>query len=186
MLIGVIAEDRSDIEVLYALTCKLAESSQFSFKPFAGGGCGMLRRKCTAWAENLLSRGCTHLVVIHDLDNNNEIKLRQEIMQQVKGIRFKRYIILIPVREIEAWLLADPEAIQTVFSLRKMPKVPKSPESILSAKEKLRDIVWQCGQKRYVNTIHNRKIAEHATLARLQICKSFTPYPAFIKQVFKT
>lgn len=185
MLIGVIAEARSDIEVLYALTCKLVDSRNFSFKQFSGAGCGKLRRKCTAWAHNLLKRGCSHLVLIHDLDNNDERELRSELTQQVTSVKFKGYIVLIPIREIESWLLADPEAIRKTFSIKTALKVPKKPETILRPKEKLRDLVWQYGKKQYINTIHNRKIAEHVELARLQICKSFTPYPSFIKQVVK-
>ncbi len=72
MRIGIIAEEASDVEVLYELTCKLMNENMFSFKKFIGHGCGKLHRKCTAWAENLLLRGCSHLVVIHDLDNNDE------------------------------------------------------------------------------------------------------------------
>ena len=184
MHIGVIAEDRSDIEVLYALTCKLVEPSAFSFKPFIGQGCGKIRRKCAAWAKNLLERGCSHLIVIHDLDTKVEKTLRRDITQCIRGLRFRGYIVLIPVREIESWLLADPEAIRKTFNLEKIPNIPKHPETILRPKEYLRDIVWKYGRKQYVNTIHNRRIADYVLIDRLPACASFSAYPPFVITVF--
>lgn len=44
MRIGVIAEEASDIDVLYELTCKLTKENMFSFKRFIGHGCGKLRK----------------------------------------------------------------------------------------------------------------------------------------------
>ena len=82
--IGVIAEEKNDVEVLYELTCKIINEREFSFKQFVGHGCGKLRRKCGAWAVNLLRRGCTHLVVVHDLDKRNESELRAELDSAIK------------------------------------------------------------------------------------------------------
>lgn len=180
MNIGVIAEEKNDVEVLYELTCKLTDENTFSFKRFVGHGSGMLRRKCTAWAKNLLKRGCTHLVVLHDLDENNEDKLRSELTNCVRNIGFRGYLILIPVREIEAWLLVDAKALQNVFNMAKAPKLPALPEEVMRPKEKLRDIIWKAARKHYVNTIHNRKIAAASRIPRLRTCRSFRPYPAFI------
>ncbi len=52
--IGVIAEEQNDIDVLYQYTCKIIPENSFSFLRFVGHGCGKLRKKCRAWAENLL------------------------------------------------------------------------------------------------------------------------------------
>ena len=180
MRIGVIAEEQNDVDVLRELTSKLTNENTFSFKKFVRHGSGALRRKCVAWADNLLIRGCTHLVVLVDLDDNNEEELRLELTNSVRHRGFDAYVILIPVREIEAWLLADAKALQNVFAMVKMPKVPKSPEAIRRPKEKLRDIVWNATKKRYLNTIHNKKIAAASRISKLRICKSFRPYPLFI------
>ena len=184
MDIGVISEDRSDIDVLYELTCKLVKENECSFKMFSGTGCGKLRRKCTAWAQNLLRRGCSYLIIIHDLDQNNQQTLYQELRDLIHHVKFKCYVILIPIREIEAWLLSDPDAIQKTFNLSKKPKIPKKPELVQRPKEKLRDLVWSYGRKRYLNTIHNSRIAANLKLRNLKICKSFSPYPTFIKDIF--
>jgi len=65
--IGIIAEEQNDVEVMYALTCKLTAENNFSFRKFVGYGCGKLRKKCRAWAENLVAGGCTHLVVLSEV-----------------------------------------------------------------------------------------------------------------------
>jgi hypothetical protein len=128
MIIGVIAEEVNDVDVLYELTCKIIDESTFAFKKFVGHGCGTLRRKCGAWADILLARGCTHLVVIHDLDRNDESVLRSQLEDSVKNVKFEGYVILIPVREIEAWLLYDEKAIQNVFNIAKCTKLTNNPE----------------------------------------------------------
>ena len=165
---------------MYELTCKLTPENNFSFRKFVGHGCGTLRRKCKAWAENLVSRGCTHIVVIHDLDQHNEADLRELLLNSINGVSCRTNIILIPVYEIEAWLLADPEAIKTTFGMQKVPRIPRNPETIINPKEKLREIVWRGCKRHYVNTIHNRKIASHVRVARLSVCRSFRNYPEFI------
>lgn len=180
MRIGVIAEEASDIDVLYELTCKLTKENMFSFKKFVGHGCGKLRRKCTAWAENLLRRGCSHLVIIHDLDDNDEAKLYAKLTGLVQNVGFDRCLILIPIHEIEAWLLSDSRALKNVFGMSKLPNVPGKPEAVINPKEKLRDIVWTTTKKRYLNTIHNKKIAAASRISRIKTCRSFQPYPLFL------
>src|SRR5437870_1552366 len=112
--IGVIAEEKNDIEVLYEYTTKLVAENSFTFAQFVGHGCGKLRWKCRAWAENLVRRGCAHLVIIHDSDGGDESKLREELEKQIRTIEAKLFVVLIPIEEVEAWLLADAEAIKTV------------------------------------------------------------------------
>ena len=180
MKIGVIAEDNNDVDVLYEITCKLTKENSFSFKKFVGHGSGMLRRKCTAWAKNLLLRGCTHLVVLHDLDENNENELRKKLNDCVKNIKFKGYVILIPVKELEAWLLTDSKSLKDVFHMARLPKLPNNPEAVRRPKEKLKEIIWKYTSQYYFNTIHNRKIAASCRISKLKMCKSFRPYPVFI------
>jgi len=178
--IGVIAEEYDDIDILYELTCKLTLENSFSFSSFVGHGCGTLRKKCTAWSHNLVRRGCSHLIVIHDLDNNDEQSLRKGLEGSVRGIAFNGHIILIPVYEIEAWLLSDPLALKQTFGMSKMPKVPAHPETVKDPKECLRDVVWKYGKKRYINTIHNKRIARTTRIQRLSVCPSFSSYPPFL------
>ena len=178
--IGVIAEEQNDVDVLYEFTSKLIAENKFKFSKFVGHGCGMLRRKCGAWAKNLASRGCTHLVVMHDLDNRNEAELRRELCDAIK--KFDNSLILIPILELEAWLLCDAVAIKKTFGVTKHLKTPANPERVVNPKEKLRDIVYKSCKKRYINTIHNKKIAAAIQVKHLKACSSFSSYPNFIKE----
>lgn len=182
LTIGVIAEEKNDVEVLYELTRKIIAEKSFSFRHFVGHGCGKIRRKCAPWATNLLSRGCTHLVVLHDLDRNDELKMRSDLEQAISNIAFDASLVLIPVEELEAWLLSDPLAVRTTFKMRKTPKIPKNTERIASPKEFLADIVNRFSNTTYLNTIHNRKIALNINLESVARCRSFTPYPQFLQK----
>jgi len=184
--IGVIAEERNDIDVIYELTCKLAPENSFTFSTFAAHGCGRLRNKCRAWSKNLTQRGCTHLIVIHDLDSEDQNALRAELENSVMDIDFSGRIILIPVFEIEAWLLSDPLALQQAFNMRKSPNIPQNPETIPHPKEYLRNIVWKYSKKRYINTIHNKRIASVLRIDKVSLCSSFTPYPTFVSTTIVT
>lgn len=184
--IGVIAEGSNDIDVLYEFTCKLMAENSFCFRKFVGHGCGKLRGKCGAWARNLIRRGCTHLVVMHDLDGGDEHKLRQDLDKAIESLPFAGSLVLLPVHEVEAWLLCDALALKRVFNMKKEPKVPTEPEGIREPKEYLRALIRKACGKYYVNTIHNAKIAAEMRITSLEACGSFTPYPRFLKQVPST
>ena len=182
--VGVIAEEQNDIDVLYEITCKLILEKEFSFSKFAAHGCGKLRKKCKPWSQNLIKRGCKLIVIMHDLDDNDVSDLRNELEKSVGGIGTV-HLILIPIHEIEAWLLSDPVAIKQTFHMKKLPRVPLHPETILKPKEHLRDIVWKYCKKHYINTIHNKTIANQTNLDKLSVCPSFLPYPKFIEANFQ-
>jgi hypothetical protein len=184
--IGVIAEETNDIEVLYELTSKIIRENSFSFKHFIGHGCGTLRRKCRPWAYDLMQRGCTLLVVIHDLDKRDESELRTDLEGKIEGLEFRRSLVLIPIEEIEAWLLSDPNAIKSVFNMRKLPSIPSQPERISDPKEFLSALVMQNSKSRYLNTIHNRQIAAELVIESLKSrCPSFSRYPEFLSAASK-
>jgi hypothetical protein len=178
--IGVIAEENNDVEVLYEYTGKIIPENRFSFARFVGHGCGALRRKCRAWAENLVKRGCIGIVVLHDSDGGDEGKLRGSLEKQIKEVGVECWVVLIPIEEVEAWLLADPDAIKRVFNMRKTPKVPKRPETIKNPKEFLGVIVEKGSNAQYINTIHNKKIAAQQDIVTLERCPSFGRYPPFL------
>lgn len=182
--IGVIAEDQSDIDSLYEFARKIGADNSFKFRKFISHGCGKLRRKCRAWAENLRTRGCTFLVVVHDLDERDEKALRKELEALVSGVGFAKHVVVIPVRELEAWLLCDQDAIRTVFRLSAAVNLPHHPETLSDPKKELGVMIKAAGGTTYINTVHNRKLAAAASLERIVgRCPSFEPYMTFMTEI---
>ena len=178
--IGIIAEEKNDVEVLYEITAKIIPENSFTFKQFVGHGCGKLRKKCAAWAENLVQKGCTRIVVVHDLDRHDEPELRQKLEAAIDGLDCERSLVLIPIEELEAWLLTDKHAIRDVFKMRRLPKIPRNTERIKDPKEFLESIVKRNSKTNYLNTVHNRRIANALALDEVKRCKSFAQYPEFV------
>lgn len=183
MDIGVIAEDHSDIDVLDELTKKFKERNSYKIRRHVMKGCGALIGKCGPAAINLKKAGCKRIVVMHDLDDKNLAQLTRLLRAAMDAAVPNEYLALIPVREVEAWLLCDPSAIRETFTMRSLPKVPASPELVRRPKEMLRDIVYRYSGKVYLNTTHNVRIAARMKLSSLKACKSFVSYRPYIAPV---
>ena len=52
---------------------------------------------------------------MHDLDTNEEQTLRRELAQSLAEIPASATVVLIPVHEIESWLMYDANAIRAAF-----------------------------------------------------------------------
>ncbi len=185
MKMGIIAEDDSDVAVLRELTLSLLRPYKVGFKRFVGDGCGKLRRKCGAWATNLVGQGCPWIVVVHDLDVLTEVELRAELTNAINPANAKASVVLIPKREIEAWLLYDSGAIASAFRERQGPPLPGNPESVVDPKKHLRDLIWRRYRKEYLNTVHNPLIAKHIDHSLLNRSGSFSPHFEFTRRVRK-
>jgi hypothetical protein len=123
----------------------------------------------------LVQQGCPWLVVVHDLDVNDEAELRAQLGAAITPARAKLSVILLPKREIEAWLLYDAKAIATAFRERQLANLPGNPEALTDPKRYLRDLIWKKYRKEYLHTIHNPQIAAHIKLSALGRSVSFTP-----------
>jgi len=178
--IGIIAEDNSDVEVVYEIFKKYIKDNEFKISKFVGNGCGKLRSKCDSWADNLFRSGCDYVFIFHDQDRCCKIKLRKLLENKICPKEYPNSLIVIPVEELESWLLSDSEAIKNVFGLKKQPKQIASCEDIKSPKEFLRDLIWTSGKKRYLNTVHNKKIAQETSLDNLKRCSSFSQFNDFV------
>src|SRR5579872_6564106 len=110
--VGLIAEDRSDIEVIKTLIEKIVPNRKPSYSQRSGGGCGRVMRKATSWAEDLYRVGCNLLIIFHDLDRKNFKELESSLKSKIKDCLIKYKVVVIPIEEIEAWLLTDSEAIE--------------------------------------------------------------------------
>ena len=181
--IGIIAEDDSDIEVLKILIGHYKRPRQHKFHHVSAGGCARILSKCRAWAENLKNKGCTRLIIVQDSDGNNPQKLQAEIIQKLNPSPINLHVVVIPVRELEAWLLADADAIRSAFKIKTKVKKVTNPEAIHDAKKRLRDEISKWTQKkvRYINTVDNKKIAAACNAKALCSCASYVPLDNFIK-----
>jgi hypothetical protein len=184
--IGIIAEDKSDVDVIKEILAKYLPLSSFSVKHFVGQGCGKLKSKCQAWAVNLEKAGCEHIMVFHDLDRNDEANLRRELNEKLSAPETPPALIIIPTEELEAWLLTDIEALRKTFSISAREKIKALPhaETIKSPKEYLQKLVRQTFKKIYMNTLHNKTIAANIRLQQLQSCKSYEPLDKYMCEEF--
>lgn len=181
--IGIIAEDDSDIEVLKILTRKLT-NCRFATSHFVGKGCGPLKRKTPGWCKALLLKGCESVVLVHDLDKNNAVKLRTQLELIISAVKIENKFVVIPSEELEAWLLSDANALKNAMNLIKLPKKIFHPETVVSPKEHIGEIVRKHSKessKRYVNTVHNKLIAEQIDIAKVsKACPSFNQFEIFV------
>jgi hypothetical protein len=179
--IGIIAEDNSDIAVLNILIGKLAKAP-YLISPVTADGCGKIIGKCRGWALNLRDRGCKYLLLVHDLDLKKESELRAQLLAAMDPCPITPHLIVIPAREIEAWLLADHVAITRAMKLKEPLKKVPNPESLQRPKEYLAAAVYRKSRKarRYVNAVDNAKIAHLCVPSNLQRCRSFQPFARFV------
>jgi len=180
--IGIIAEDKSDVAVIKILVERL-RGAPISVNDFVGNGCGKIVKQSAVWSKELARIGCKYLLVVHDLDRNDHVELVTKLRQAILGCSIQN-LIVIPVEELEAWLLSDEAAISKFFSLKTRLKRIANPETVSSPKEKLARLVYQstAGKKRYVNSIHNQGIAQQVSLSKLRVCSSFLPLEKFVRE----
>jgi len=182
VMVGVIAEDHSDIDVMDVIISKLAKKS-YAIRRFVGHGSGKILSKCNSWANDLRAKGCTLLIVAHDLDSRKLAKFKPQLAQALGVSPIPQHVLVIPVQEIEAWLLADHEAILKTVKAKKTLKMIANPEASNHPKEDLRDLISRITDHRtiYVNTVHNHLIAKNAAITNLRRCTSFLDFHDFVK-----
>jgi hypothetical protein len=73
---------------------------------------------------------------------------------------------VIPVQELEAWILADLSSVSKVITSW-APKDVLSPESINDPKEHLERLSKEHQKPKYIHAIHNQKIAHYLISIRL-------------------
>jgi hypothetical protein len=182
--IGIIAEDDCDVACIRIFIHRIKSNERIGVKKFVGKGCGKIKRKANAWTNQLKTKGCKKLILVHDLDRNNLNELKNKINEAISPCPIKDYCICIPIEEMEAWFLSDTEAIQKSLNLPKKPSIRGNPENILSPKEKLGELVQRVSknEKIYLNTKHNELIAKELSLNTVKDrCPSFKELYDFVE-----
>jgi uncharacterized protein DUF4276 len=182
-IFAVLAEDRSDTDSLVVLVKRISGSSNATVFSKGFSGCGELCRKAGIHIRSFADRGASHFIICHDADESDprEIKAKVETAIKNKIPTDFEYCIVVPVQELEAWIIADEEAIRKAIPTFGLKAVSR-PETINSPKE------WLVKESRkgrsrplYVPTIHNAKVAQHIDLDRLdEKCPSFRPLKEFV------
>lgn len=179
--IGLIVEDQSDFDTVVELSNKICKERKLAFKKALGKGCGKVRAKCTRFASNLKNKGCHRLIIVHDLDEYCEKDLRSQLKKAIFPFQENKSVVIIPIKAIEAWLLADIEAIQQTFGYTKSNiKSISNTERIDAPKALLSQIIKSKMKKPYLNTVHNQKIARNISTEKLLKCSSFRPLYDFL------
>lgn len=178
---GILGEDDSDVDTLDILIRRLQNKHKLTAtQNFKKGykGTGKLHndgwRALGEWSR----RGCAKFVIAQDADEKNVDIIRTEIVKNIikrSGITACMCIV-VPVQEIEAWLLADITKASLIFGGWK-PKDERNPESIRNPKEYLEKLSRQAnGKPRYSHAKDNKRLAENIDLELLvQRCPSFKP-----------
>lgn len=182
-LIGIIAEDDSDVECIKHIVLRNHPGRKIGFKKFVGHGCGKISRKANAWAEIFKKQGCNAIILIHDLDRNEKEVLYKKICKAFLPSPIKKYCICIPIEELEAWLLSDENAFKAIFNIKSILRLPQHPESIKSPKEYISKIVRSATENKvdYLNTKHNEKLAKIIDLNKIESkCPAYNELKTFI------
>lgn len=183
-MLGVLAEDKSDVASIIALLRRLLPRPNIHIQPKAFGGGAELVRKGARILELMKSCGCNGFVICHDADGPDPEAKRQEVHRCVVRPAQADHgaCVLIPVQEIEAWVLADTSAISAVIPTLKLKPI-NSPEQVRDPKERLRNLSRKRGAKPlYVPAIHNAKVLARADLEVLSSrCPSFRPLAGFAR-----
>jgi hypothetical protein len=182
--IGIIAEDLSDVNSIKIIIERIIHKT-IKVKHYVGFGCGRIYRKCDGWAKSLYWRECRILFIIHDADTNSPQEICFRIQNSLKNSPINKYLICIPIQELEAWLLSDSEGIKLAFNLSEIPKLPSEPETINSPKEYLGQVIKKAsrGTRVYINTKHNEIIASKISIQHVkQKCPAFIPFFLFVNK----
>lgn len=184
-MIGILGEDDSDALTLKCLVKRLLRNERASIKPKGFGSQGELLKKGANHIATMRNLGCTHFVVCADADGHNPAPIREKLFAkiiQTAGLSNEACCV-VPVQEIEAWILADLRAVTNVFSSWKPNETFAQPETVPSPKERLKRLSHAFNRKpRYDHVTHNEKVAAHLNIEVVyNACPSFQILADFIR-----
>lgn len=179
---AVIAEARSDAETLAVLVRRLHRSQGLKVREKGYNGRAELLRKGARQLVAFRDLGVERFVVCQDADGPNATERYQELADVVvRPSGVERCCIVIPVQELEAWLLSDIECATGVFTGWR-PAAVRNPEAVASPKDELiRRSRAANNRPRYSPPTHNPVIARYLDLEKVaRKCPSFVPLKSFV------
>jgi len=182
---GILGEHKSDVATLKVIIRRLAGNDKLSIHGKGYGGCGELLRKGAREIQGLIDAyDCSRFIVCRDADGPTPDDSRSKVLNQIvrpSGVD-EDCCVVVPVQELEAWILADLPAVSNVITGWRPPDITKQPESIESPKEYLEHLSRSSNKRpRYSHATHNEKVAMYLDLNKIQrMCPSFRPLVAFV------
>jgi hypothetical protein len=178
---AILGEDDSDVEMLFALVRRIAKNPKLPIKTMGYCGCGELLTKGARQIKAYQRVGCKRFIICYDSDYSKPINRYHEIVEKVikkSGVEAE-FCALVPIQEIESWILADIGAVTKVISSWVPDKEIVSPELIKDPKEYLEKLSKGKNLKpRYTHATHNSQIAQHLNL-EIIIKKCTSSLPLF-------
>jgi len=182
---AVLAEDKSDAETLAALIRRILEDDRLSVAQKGFGGCGQLRNKAESHIVRFRRDGCTHFLICHDADGVDPTEIRRRVRGAISASLAwseKTHAIIVPVQEIEAWMIADEKAVASTIPSLSIPRTAH-PETIRRPKEWLVDASRKGNSKPlYAPAIFNPKVAKALDVDKVAgKCPSFRELANFVR-----
>lgn len=165
LLVGPVVEGQSEERVVPKLLFKLGVRHT---NPIRASGKADLLERASDYAALQLARGAKLVLFCFDADcadGDAEIARLRSRLGAEPNHGF------VPVHALEAWLLADEDALGAVLG-RVIGNV-KQPESLERPEEELDKLFREAGRSGYVKTLDAVKIAAAAADRRLMRCKSY-------------
>jgi hypothetical protein len=185
---GVLGEDPSDVEMVRVLIRRIADNKAVRVSIKGYEGCAQMLRKGATQLVLFRELGCKWFIVVYDADGPEwQPRYREVLDRIVKPSGVQAFAIIIPVQEIEAWVLADVECASRIFTGWRPDSVP-NPENITNPKEYLERLSRASDRRpRYAHATHNPRIAEYLDLAKVaRKCISFAKLVQFVDEVERT
>jgi hypothetical protein len=181
----IFGEAESDFETLKELVRRLANDPRLKIKGKGFANCGELLKKGSKQIQFYRQEGFTRFIICYDADRENPEKRFYEVLEKIvnpAGVD-GTFCVLIPIQEIETWILADIQAVTKVFPGWVPVKDIPNPESIQDPKEHLIKLSRNKNMRpRYIHDIHNQKVAQYIDLEMVERkCPSFLPLKTLIK-----
>lgn len=183
-MLAILGEDRSDVETLKVIVKRWLNNDKLPIKHRGFKGSGRLITRGAEELKLLRKVGASAFIICHDADGPNGDVVHRKIQEQVvnpSGLDKARCCIVVPVHELEAWILADVESMAKIMKSWK-PKPVAYPENVPNPKESLEKLSYDKKSKpRYVHSTDNPRVAEHLDLEKVKKkCKSFRPLSDFL------
>lgn len=178
-MLGILGEDPSDTDTLKILARRILNNDRAQIRGKGYGGCGELLKKGARDLIALKKLGCEKFVVCVDADKMPSQDRYDEVESKVvspSGLN-QSCCIVVPVEEMEAWILADMNSVAKVITgWQGCSEITyASPENIRNPKEELELLSRGKNSKpRYSHATHNVRVASYLDINKVALtCPSF-------------